>query len=480
MCIPAAGPCPGFQVTGLGGGTLATPLREKLGAVVLGTFLTVLLLELALWAVGALGSPGRAGDVPTGGRTLLCLGDSYTYGAGVPEQDAWPAQLQVLLDQDSPGTWTVVNLGANGENTTALLAKAGPALERYQPAAVVLLTGGANLWDQAGYRAFLEDSSVRSRILDRLQRVRVVRLVRLALLRPQQAPTLPAPAAPGPASDQEGTDLACEGDFRGPQREAATLMEQRRHGEAVEMLAAVAPQAAGCWRFQDLWGLALMEEERFEEAAVAFRRATELMPTSAKAWDHLGQAERVLGRRDGAVEALVRGLATPQSAANQYEKARILSHLAGMVDLFGAETRSYTEQVLDRVGQEHPELGAWRAEYDRYFSEKGGISDWIRHDIEAVLDLCAARGIPVVFMSYPLPMPGALVGLLEDIAVSRGLPFVDNQSRFAARPDRASLFLPDGHCSRAGNGVVALGVREALARVSRGPGPPPPSPSPDR
>lgn len=52
--------------------------------------------------------------------TLVCLGDSITYGMGVkaPERDAWPALLQEKLGT----SWNVVNLGVSG---TTLLDEGG-------------------------------------------------------------------------------------------------------------------------------------------------------------------------------------------------------------------------------------------------------------------------------------------------------------------------------------------------------------------
>ena len=50
---------------------------------------------------------------PEGTRRLLCLGDSWTFGWGVEQQDSYCSRLEELLG----GKWETVNLGVPGQNT---------------------------------------------------------------------------------------------------------------------------------------------------------------------------------------------------------------------------------------------------------------------------------------------------------------------------------------------------------------------------
>ena len=47
---------------------------------------------------------------------VACIGDSITYGYGLPERDvnSYPAQLQKLLDAKEPGKYEVRNFGNSG------------------------------------------------------------------------------------------------------------------------------------------------------------------------------------------------------------------------------------------------------------------------------------------------------------------------------------------------------------------------------
>ena len=60
----------------------------------------------------------RGGPVPNqateaGQATILCLGDSVTYGYGVDDGHTYPADLQRDLDQTLPGRYTVLNGGVD-------------------------------------------------------------------------------------------------------------------------------------------------------------------------------------------------------------------------------------------------------------------------------------------------------------------------------------------------------------------------------
>jgi len=56
-------------------------------------------------------------------HVVLCLGDSITYGYGVDDAHAYPAQLQAALDRTHPGQFTVLNGGANAYPVTFMHQK---------------------------------------------------------------------------------------------------------------------------------------------------------------------------------------------------------------------------------------------------------------------------------------------------------------------------------------------------------------------
>lgn len=84
----------------------------------------------------------RGGQSPI---KLICLGDSLTFGAGMPRRDCWTA----LFHRERG--WTVINRGISGDTTGGMLARLrrdvlGPALEERRGGGEcrVLVMGGSN------------------------------------------------------------------------------------------------------------------------------------------------------------------------------------------------------------------------------------------------------------------------------------------------------------------------------------------------
>jgi hypothetical protein len=79
-------------------------------------------LEHAEFAVNvrlnALGfrEPRLPSPKPPGVLRVVALGDSFTQGYGVEEDEAWPRRLETALDARHPGRYQVVNLGVPGTN----------------------------------------------------------------------------------------------------------------------------------------------------------------------------------------------------------------------------------------------------------------------------------------------------------------------------------------------------------------------------
>jgi hypothetical protein len=84
---------------------------------------------------GQAGLDGRAPDV----RRIVALGDSFTFGAAVEAEEAWPARLEALLNGRAAGRrWQVVNAGMPGHGTGQELMLYRMLEDRFRPDLVIL------------------------------------------------------------------------------------------------------------------------------------------------------------------------------------------------------------------------------------------------------------------------------------------------------------------------------------------------------
>lgn len=85
----------------------------------------------------SLGTRGAGAVAATDGDTVLVVGDSVTFGWGVRETEAWPAQLQGLL-RSGGRTTTVVNGGVPGYGVAETVARLGQLLPLLRPQRVLI------------------------------------------------------------------------------------------------------------------------------------------------------------------------------------------------------------------------------------------------------------------------------------------------------------------------------------------------------
>ncbi len=82
------------------------------------------------------GAAGSADD-----PTVLIFGDSLSAGFGIDVDQSWAALLQSRLESQGY-EHRVINASISGETTEGGVARIGAALERFQPALIILELGG--------------------------------------------------------------------------------------------------------------------------------------------------------------------------------------------------------------------------------------------------------------------------------------------------------------------------------------------------
>jgi hypothetical protein len=96
-----------------------------------------------------------AGAVPDDEvATILCVGDSHTYGLSLPQERSYPAQLETALAARHPErAFQVVNLGIPGVDSGYVVERLQRQMVQLSPAVVVVWVGVNNQWRTADAEA---------------------------------------------------------------------------------------------------------------------------------------------------------------------------------------------------------------------------------------------------------------------------------------------------------------------------------------
>ena len=242
--------------------------KERLAATLLGLVAVLVVLELSLRVLGVACEyrDPTAARPGAGGPVVLCVGDSFTWGAGASPSMSWPRQLERLLHEGGCSTCVVVNRGLGGQNTASLLQNLQGNLDRVRPQLVVLCSGSANCWDPYGFHgAVSEGWAPPSALVDAFHRIRVVKLARLMLMAVRDA--------------REKAEKA--------RRVASLEADRKAHQERMdrEVTADRQRRAQECWsQARRMW-----ERGRSEQAAALYREGVAANPFLAD--NYLGLAD---------------------------------------------------------------------------------------------------------------------------------------------------------------------------------------------
>lgn len=91
------------------------------------------------------------GTAIEGAPTVLCVGDSYTFGVYYRSEESYPGRLAEILRAGDP-PWNVVNCGIPAQNLLQVADRLPDQLARIKPRAVVILGGFNDRWNFAGAR----------------------------------------------------------------------------------------------------------------------------------------------------------------------------------------------------------------------------------------------------------------------------------------------------------------------------------------
>ena len=422
-----------------------TSKKHRAIAFFAGIIICILAIECALRIVGAIYAHRSVTDQGTRNPsqyTILCVGDSVTFGLGAPRTQSYPAQLERLLNaKESKRTYTVINRGRPGQNTAQLLETLEGDIREVEPDIVTVLTGGSNLWNYWGYQAYRQRGKYLSWMHDQLYRIRLYKLVKLLCLnipsKTQRKEPNKHASIQALEPDEETIDLSDE---------SIATAHKTRSSETY-------------WKI----GRAYMEKGDYDQALNWFREGINIDPMFSRNYEAIGWLYYQQKLYDKALPWFMKALDRSPSDPHCYDGiAQIFSELLLYDEAIDFFTK---EKAQNPVAKDFLLMFKLKEEMD-ILKE---VKQWVQQDVGRILSVCAKYNIRIILQSYHLEHRLEHVGfndIFRKVAKKNGIPFVDHSSIFSRilkeGASREQYLVPDGHPNARGYGVMATNIYNTL------------------
>ncbi len=507
-----------------------SPTKRRFVVFFTGIVIFLLVLEVALRVVGMIYAGRAASDTPElgdGDRTVLCVGDSVTFGIGAPRELSYPAQLQNLLNESYPRQYKVINRGWPAQNTAQILMRLEDWLKEFQPAIVTILIGAQNRANFFGYQQYLKTTGDHQRTFlqnlhDSLDRVRVYKFVRLLFggnqtttqkavtteqteqyyqsrrgdssfnrsqnseqLGGQTGPPNGGPDDPSgffrfptgpdglqPGEQPQGPTADNPGPMQKMTRECMVgfiYKSQGRYEEALESILSVIdkPDLEPDCLFAV--GAIHQEQQQYDKAIEWFKKGIERDPGYYRYYEGIGQSYREQDRPDQALAWYKKGFEQARYET-LYDRCylEIALTFKEMGDSSGAI--AFFEKETKRQPLVDDYLHKLAGDYLLMFQNtktNPAVSRWIEADIGKMIELCNRYNARAILQNYPVePMVNLL---FQKIAKRHKVVFVNQQASFTPHVKGRILdervFAPDGHPNDVGYGMMAKNLSKAIGEA---------------
>ncbi|MFA5260513.1 MAG: tetratricopeptide repeat protein [Candidatus Omnitrophota bacterium] len=422
--------------------------------------------------------------------SILCVGDSYTYGGAVSFEDTYPSQLQNILDLSGlPRKFKVYNGGICEYNSRQLLNRLPKFINTYRPDAIILLDGASNRYNFALYdmhgnpllgfirslRVYKMFKIVSLNLKDRSFKLRIKQLEKLShgdigvkqgedgyLLRQPSSDWLDAHVASvlSPADVKTPYDEILlrynQGDIQGALDSCENVL--RENPDAADILS--------------IMSYLYSKIDQIDKAKELQDRAFLVSPDSplVLAYRAYFYENLVIHSVDDKKKSEIIEYCLTAIAADPFYG---YPNYWALINIYKLQSRYNARDILgffDALVQKHPALMDSKLffNYYNYFRNtkdwEDNIKSWLLADLEKIVNICQKNNINFIIQNYPYDYSVANEAL-EHTARKFSLTFVDQYSVFQAlvtADNYSEYFYDDEHCTKKGHRLMAENVFKVL------------------
>lgn len=428
--------------------------NEKIIVFFLGISVAILLIEIILRIIGYIHIKTVTSDriIKKNDYVILCIGDSFTLGAGAPPDKSYPRQLEDLLNKEIKEVrFRVINRGMGGCNTSMILTKMAAYINETNPDLVVLLAGSSNGWNAWGYRHHLKKRVLFYKIQDFLYSIKVYKLIKLFC-----------------SNIRDKINNILQGisksEIFAKEIKSNNQITLREHKRSLSEDASYRCSSPEVWENRNM--ICTLEiQGKYNEAIESCRKIIEKCPNDSSAHFEIGRMYIKLDNKREAEEWIKKAIELNPKDFNY------LWHLALLSSGQDPKETKRAIQFLYKFIKVEPrviDLIDMLSNRDKYTIE---LRQWVKSDILEMIHLCNSKGVKIILHNFPWYNDNKETKninlAIEEVARGYSLLFVDNYQIFQelwARGEKKEDYyaLDNCHCNAKGYNRIAKNIYDKI------------------
>ncbi|NQT23414.1 MAG: SGNH/GDSL hydrolase family protein [Candidatus Omnitrophica bacterium] len=433
----------------------------------LGIFIFLIALESSLRIGGELyirhrdsGLYAKITETERNAFRILCLGDSYTYGAGDTYDNSYPSQLEVMLNSiDTDRKIVVKNLGSPGGNSCRILKIFTENIDTHKPDIAVIMVGMNNAWNLEGMQRFNRLPLLNKLKID-IHDLRLYKLCKLLSINFRKKISMESDADDRRAPRANLQNDVAADKWKELKEKVKFHRETGRSDLAMQELSSALDEYPNGYGEMVVF---LREMSDYDLALNYAKKALQYSPQNLQnnAWLHLelvyiygAKKDWLLARKE--MDYAVRDISAIQSVFP--EMNNICNNESGLD--FKVESDKIRTLIAAIHGKNGTRIWDTLMYLEKNQEERSRI---LASDLSALIKIASERGVRLILMTYPVH--ASVNDIILKTAAKNGIDLVDNESIFNAKTDKDKFFAPDRHCNGRGYEVVAGNVYSRLLKM---------------
>lgn len=410
---------------------------------------------------------------------ILCLGDSYTYGAGAPFEYSYPRQLEKMLNEGRiEKKVNVQNLGSPGGNSYRILKIFRENINKYNPEIAIIMVGTNNDWNLEGMQRFSQSYILKKTKFDiydlriyKLWKILTMSLSKKIAKTSQEKLDMnnQLPHQKNLTHKKESVTLAPQAqipvlEWGAYKKKVDSFREADRSDLAIEEINNMLKKYPGAYQLQGELVLFLREMGNYDLALEYAKKTLAGAPLDQQqnAYMHMElvyiyRAKKYWDLARKEMDYALEDISYIQSVFP--ELVYICNNKESGLD-FTIEAEKIRKLISTIHGEKGIEIWDTLLYLEKNQEEKFRI---VEADLLELINIARKNNIKLILMTYPIWVSANEV--IRKVALKYNIPLIDNELIFKEKPNKEEFLNLDSHCNAKGYEMVAANIYSTLFRI---------------